>query len=276
MPGHHSLLAPPVGPRLIQSPSSSPPSQTQSTAPDSSTVPTNAVSSEASSLSGLHHCRYGSYTVNPLSSLQRAAQIYSQRLSQPSSAKAGLCRRSPSRQRVASVRMQKDPEDASCHGKHYSPSVVAAELQQLSEKQATRQYTPLSHISLLTQQLTNLSLASGAVSKVSAAAAPGYQTTLGRRGLLWAGQPDCHVADRRAVSSAVRFTEYECRLVAVCVEFCYLAMILGLRLYRHEVRELYSSAGFIPHKQTIYTARFIKSSPKDPQQDGPSVYCVTR
>ncbi|NXA31770.1 TTLL5 polyglutamylase, partial [Eudromia elegans] len=205
MPGHHSLLAPPVGPRLIQSPSSSPPSQTQSTAPDSSTVPTNAVSSEASSLSGLHHCRYGSYTVNPLSSLQRAAQIYSQRLSQPSSAKAGECFGRHSR--IPTIRMQKDPEDASCHGKHYSPSVVAAELQQLSEKQATRQYTPLSHISLLTQQLTNLSLASGAVSKVSAAAAPGYQTTLGRRGLLWAGQPDCHVADRRAVSSAVRAPE---------------------------------------------------------------------
>ncbi|NWJ07858.1 TTLL5 polyglutamylase, partial [Crypturellus undulatus] len=207
MPGHHSLLAPPVGPRLIQSSSSSPP-QTQSTASDSSTVFTNTVSSEASGLSGLHHCRYSSYVVNPLSSLQRAAQIYSQRLSQPSSAKAGECfgrhRRIP-----ASLiqRMQKDPEDASCHGKHYSPSVVAAELQQLSEKQASRQYSPLSHISLLTQQLTSLSLASGAVSKVSAASAPGYQSTLGRRGPLWPVQSDTHVADQQSVSSAVRAPE---------------------------------------------------------------------
>ncbi|XP_025907602.1 tubulin polyglutamylase TTLL5 isoform X1 [Nothoprocta perdicaria] len=207
MPAHHSLLAPPVGPRLIHSPSSSPPSQTQGTAPDSSAVFPSAVPSEASSLSGLHHCRYGSYTVNPLSSLQRAAQIYSQRLSQSSSAKAGLCRRSPSKQRVGSTRMQKDPEDASCHGKHYSQGVVAAELQQLSEKQATRQYSPLSHISLLTQQLTNLSLASGAVSKASAASAPGYQGSLGRRGPPWAAQSDTHVADRRPVTSAVRAPE---------------------------------------------------------------------
>ncbi|NXA50389.1 TTLL5 polyglutamylase, partial [Nothocercus julius] len=201
MPGHHSLLAP----RLIQTPSSSPPFQTQSTAPDTSTVFTNTGSAEACSLSGLHHCRYGSYAVNPLSSLQRAAQIYSQRLSQPSSEKAGECFGRHSR--IPAIFIHRLYKDASCHGKHYSPSVVAAELQQLSEKQATRQYSPLSHISLLTQQLTNLSLASGAVSKVSAASAPGYQSTLGRRGPLWPAQSDTHVADRRSGSSAVRAPE---------------------------------------------------------------------
>ncbi|KFP79196.1 Tubulin polyglutamylase TTLL5, partial [Acanthisitta chloris] len=87
--GHHSLLAPPVGPRLIQSPSSLP--SLQSTAPDNSSVFTNPVSSENSSLSGLHRCRSGSYTIGPFSSFQRAAQIYSQRLSRPSSAKVGEC-----------------------------------------------------------------------------------------------------------------------------------------------------------------------------------------
>lgn len=89
VPGHHSLPAPPVGPRLIQSPSSLPSSQ--STAPDSSSVFTNPVSSEASNLAGLHRCHSGSYTIGPFSSLQRAAQIYSQRLSRPSSAKVGEC-----------------------------------------------------------------------------------------------------------------------------------------------------------------------------------------
>lgn len=89
VPGYHSLPVPPVGPRLFQSSSSLPSSQ--STAPDSSSVFTNPVSSEASSLAGLHRCRSGSYTIGPFSSLQRAAQIYSQRLSRPSSAKAGEC-----------------------------------------------------------------------------------------------------------------------------------------------------------------------------------------
>ncbi|KFV96533.1 Tubulin polyglutamylase TTLL5, partial [Fulmarus glacialis] len=89
VPGHHSLPAPPVGPKLIQSPSPLPSSR--STAPDSSSVFTNPVSSEASSLAGLHRCHSGSYTIGLFSSFQRAAQIYSQRLSRPSSAKVGEC-----------------------------------------------------------------------------------------------------------------------------------------------------------------------------------------
>uniref|UniRef100_A0A8B9BHF0 Tubulin--tyrosine ligase-like protein 5 n=1 Tax=Anser brachyrhynchus TaxID=132585 RepID=A0A8B9BHF0_9AVES len=156
VPGYHSLPVPPVGPRLIQSSSSLPSSQSQITAPDSSSVFTNPVSSEASSLAGLHRCRSGSYTLGPFSSLQRAAQIYSQRLSRPSSAKAGLCHRSPGGQHVGPAGIHKDTEDATSQGKRYSPSMVAAELQQLAEKQAACQYSPPSHISLLTQQVCTL------------------------------------------------------------------------------------------------------------------------
>ncbi|XP_071894538.1 tubulin polyglutamylase TTLL5 isoform X3 [Anas platyrhynchos] len=203
VPGYHSLPVPPVGPRLFQSSSSLPSSQ--STAPDSSSVFTNPVSSEASSLAGLHRCRSGSYTIGPFSSLQRAAQIYSQRLSRPSSAKAGLCHRSPGGQHVGPAGMHKDTEDATSQGKRYSPSMVAAELQQLAEKQAACQYSPPSHISLLTQQLTSLNLASGAVSKGNAAGPQSYRSTVNRKGSLWAVQSDTHAADRR--SSAVRAPE---------------------------------------------------------------------
>lgn len=83
--GHPSLPAPPAGPRLIQSPPPLP--SLQSTAPDSSSVLTNPVSTETCSVAGLHR-RSGTYTVSPFSSFQRAAQIYSQRLS---SAKVGKC-----------------------------------------------------------------------------------------------------------------------------------------------------------------------------------------
>uniref|UniRef100_A0A8C2U9P6 Tubulin--tyrosine ligase-like protein 5 n=1 Tax=Coturnix japonica TaxID=93934 RepID=A0A8C2U9P6_COTJA len=148
VPGHCSLLTPPSGLRLIHSSSSPPSSQSQSTATVCSSVFTNPVSSEASSLAGLH--RSGSYTVGPFSSLQRAAQIYSQRLSRSTSAKAGVC------SRVSSIVMNKGTEDAPSLGKRYSPSMVAAELQQLAEKQAACQYSPPSHISLLTQQVSTV------------------------------------------------------------------------------------------------------------------------
>ncbi|KFQ01268.1 Tubulin polyglutamylase TTLL5, partial [Haliaeetus albicilla] len=195
VPGHHSLPAPLVGPRLIQSPSPLP--FLQSTAPDSSSVFTNPVSSEASSLAGLHHCHSGSYTIGPFSSFQRAAQIYSQRLSRPSSAKVGEC---SGMYNNLLVQMYKDAEDTSSQGKRYSPSMVAAELQQLAEKQAACQYSPPSHISILTQQLTNLNLASGAISKGKGAAPQSYRSPLNKRGSLWAVQSDTHIADKKSVS----------------------------------------------------------------------------
>lgn len=86
--GHPSLPAPTAAPRLIQS--SPPLPSLQNTAPDSSSVPTNPVSTESCSLAGLHR-RSGSSTIGPFSSFQRAVQIYSQRLSQPYSAKVGEC-----------------------------------------------------------------------------------------------------------------------------------------------------------------------------------------
>ncbi|NXW06085.1 TTLL5 polyglutamylase, partial [Fregetta grallaria] len=202
MPGHHSLPPPPVGPRLIQS--ASPLPSSQSTAPESSSVFTNPVSSEASSLAGLHRCHSGSYTIGPFSSFQRAAQIYSQRLSRPSSAKVGEC---SGMHNNLVVQMHKDAEATSSQGKHYSPSMVTAELQQLAEKQAACQYSPPSHMSLLTHQLTNLNLASGAISKGSAATPQSYRSPLNKRGTLWAVQSDPHIADKRSVSSAVRVPE---------------------------------------------------------------------
>ncbi|NXQ92051.1 TTLL5 polyglutamylase, partial [Nyctibius grandis] len=204
VPGHHSLPAAPVDSRLIQSPSPLP--SLQSTAPDSSFVFTNPVSSKASSLAGLHRCHSGSYTIGPFSSFQRAAQIYSQRLSRPSSAKVGEC--SGMHNNLLLQYRDWVISDTSSQGKRYSPSMVAAELQQLAEKQAACQYSPPSHISLLKQQLTNLNLASGAISKGNAAAPQGYRSPLNKRGSLWAVQSDTHIADKRSVSSAVRAPEH--------------------------------------------------------------------
>ncbi|NXO24472.1 TTLL5 polyglutamylase, partial [Cisticola juncidis] len=196
--GHPSLLAPLAAPRLMQSPPSLP--SLPSTAPDSSSVLTNPLSADTCSL-GLHR-RSGSYTIGPFSSFQRAIQIYSQSLAQPHSAKVGGqpgC--------VGSARVQKDADRASSQGRRHGPSVLAAELQQLAEKQAACHYSPPSHVSLLTQQLTNLDLASGAISKGNAAALQSYWSPLNRRGSLWPVQSDTQRDDKRSVSSEVRTPE---------------------------------------------------------------------
>ncbi|KAM4899318.1 tubulin polyglutamylase TTLL5 [Sylvia borin] len=202
-PGHPSLPAPPAAPRLIQSPPPLP--SLQSTALDSSSVLTNAVSAETGGLAGLHR-RSASCTIGPFSSFQRAVQIYSQSLSQPNSAKVGV-HRSSSWQCVGSGRTHRDAEHPSSQGKRHSPAGVAAELQQLAEKQAACQYSPAGHVSLLTQQLTNLDLASGAMSKGNAAALQSYWSPLNKRGSLWPGQSDTHRDDKRSVPSEVRTPE---------------------------------------------------------------------
>ncbi|XP_073205344.1 tubulin polyglutamylase TTLL5 isoform X7 [Lepidochelys kempii] len=204
VPGHHSSLASVAGPKLTQSPPSPPSFQSQSTIPDNWSVSTNPVSHQTSNHAGLHRCRSGSYTIGPFSSFQSAAQIYSQRLSRPSSAKAGSCHRSPSGQRVGSARVHKDAENSSSQSRRYNHSIVAAELQRLAEKQAARQYSPPSHISLLTQQLTNLNLASGAVSKRSTASPLSHQSALNTGGSTWAVQADTSTTDSKPTSSAVR------------------------------------------------------------------------
>ncbi|NWW02295.1 TTLL5 polyglutamylase, partial [Oreocharis arfaki] len=199
--GHPSLPAPPAGTRLIQSPPPLP--SLQSAAPDSSSVLTNPVSTETCSLAGLHRFRSGSYTLGPMSSFQRAAQIYSQRLSRPSSGKVGEYSGIHNNLVIMLVQYR----DASSQGKCHGPSVVAAEVQQLAEKQAACQCSPPSHVSVLTQQLTNLDLASGAISKGNAAAPQSYWSPLNKRGPLWPVQSDTHRDDKRPVSSAVRALE---------------------------------------------------------------------
>uniref|UniRef100_A0A6J0TR10 Tubulin--tyrosine ligase-like protein 5 n=1 Tax=Pogona vitticeps TaxID=103695 RepID=A0A6J0TR10_9SAUR len=109
---------------------------------------------------------------------------------------------SPSRQRGTSARVNKDEKDC----RRYSHGIVAAELQRLAEKQAARQYSPPTHISLLTQQLTNLNLMNGAVGRVTAAS-PSYRPPVNPGGSLWAFQTHTHNSEIRPASLTVRALE---------------------------------------------------------------------
>ncbi|NWU00607.1 TTLL5 polyglutamylase, partial [Urocynchramus pylzowi] len=198
--GQPSLPGPPAGPRVIQSP---PPLHSlQSTAPDSSSVLTNPAATETCSLAGLHR-HSGNYTIGPFSSFQRAVQIYSQRLSRIPSAKVGECSGIHNNLLV----QYRDYAEHAAQGKRHGPGGAAAELQQPAEKQAACQHSPPSHVGLLTQQFTNLDLASGAISKGNAAAPQSNWSPLNKRGSLWPVQSDTHRDDKRAISSAVRAPE---------------------------------------------------------------------
>lgn len=87
-PGHHSSLSqiPPAIPSMSHQPTI-----LLSTVPDSASPSIHPGTQIAPSPAGLPRCRSGSYTIGPFSSFQSAAHIYSQKLSRPSSAKAGEC-----------------------------------------------------------------------------------------------------------------------------------------------------------------------------------------
>uniref|UniRef100_A0A8C6CVB6 Tubulin--tyrosine ligase-like protein 5 n=1 Tax=Moschus moschiferus TaxID=68415 RepID=A0A8C6CVB6_MOSMO len=180
-PGHHSLSQ--IPPAIPSTPHQ--PAVLLSTVPDSASLSIHPGTQNVPSPAGLPRCRSGSYTIGPFSSFQSAAHIYSQKLSRPSSAKAGSCR--PNKQHSGVARAQKEGEDGSSYSKRYNPSMVTAELQRLAEKQAARQYSPSTHISLLTQQAifgsqtlpnSNLwTINNGAACRIPSATASGQKPT---------------------------------------------------------------------------------------------------
>ncbi|XP_074146061.1 tubulin polyglutamylase TTLL5 isoform X8 [Sminthopsis crassicaudata] len=172
------------------------PTALQNATPDNCSPSPHSVSHRVPSPAVLPRCRSGSYTIGPFSSFQSAAQIYSQKLSRPSSAKAaGTCH--PNRHHAGLAKTAKDGDDSATFGKRYNQSMVTAELQRLAEKQAARQYSPSSHISLLTQQVTNLNLASGVTNRTGATTPPILRPVHSPGGPTWSAHSDPQVSESR-------------------------------------------------------------------------------
>ncbi|XP_037359730.1 tubulin polyglutamylase TTLL5 isoform X5 [Talpa occidentalis] len=184
-PGHHSSLSqiPPAIPSMPHQPA-----VLLNTAPDSASPSMHLGTQNVPSPAGLPRCRSGSYTIGPFSSFQSAVHIYSQKLSRPSSAKAGSYH--PNKPHSGVAKTQKEGEDGSLYNRRYNPTMVTAELQRLAEKQAARQYSPSTHISLLTQQVTNLNLASGVINRSSASTPPTLRPVISPSGPTWSIQSD--------------------------------------------------------------------------------------
>ncbi|XP_028361635.1 tubulin polyglutamylase TTLL5 isoform X3 [Phyllostomus discolor] len=185
-PGHHASLSqiPPAIPSMPHQPTI-----LLNRVPDSTAPSIHPGTQNAPSPAGLPRCRSGSYTIGPFSSFQSAAHIYSQKLARPSSAKAAGSGH-PNKQHAGVAKMQKEGEDVSSYSRRYNQSMVTAELQRLAEKQAARQYSPSTHISLLTQQVANLNLASGIINRSSASTPPTLRPVLSPGGPVWSVPAD--------------------------------------------------------------------------------------
>ncbi|XP_019495905.1 PREDICTED: tubulin polyglutamylase TTLL5 isoform X9 [Hipposideros armiger] len=112
---------------------------------------------------------------------QQATEIHSDKLSRS-------CH--PNKQHSGVAKTQKEGEDGPSYSRRYSQHMVSAELQRLAEKQAARQYSPSTHISLLTQQVTNLNLASGIINRSSASTPPTLRPVISPSGPTWSIQSD--------------------------------------------------------------------------------------
>ncbi|XP_013365581.1 PREDICTED: tubulin polyglutamylase TTLL5 isoform X6 [Chinchilla lanigera] len=117
---------------------------------------------------------------------QQATEIHSDKFSRS-------CH--PSKHHSGVAKAQKEGEDGSAYNRWYNQSVVTAELQRLAEKQAARQYSPASHISLLTQQVANLNMASGAINRSSASTPPTLRPVISPCGPTWSMQSDLHTPE---------------------------------------------------------------------------------
>ncbi|XP_059545781.1 tubulin polyglutamylase TTLL5 isoform X5 [Myotis daubentonii] len=180
-PGHQASLSqiPPAIPSMPHQPT-----VLLNTVPDSASPSIHPGTQNVLSPAGQPRCRSGSYTIGPFSSFQSAAHIYSQKLSRPSSAKAAGSGHAH-KQHSGVAKMQKEGEDVSSYSRRYNQSMVTAELQRLAEKQAARQYSPSTHISLLTQQVSNLNLTSGIINRSSASTPPTLRPVISPSGPTW-------------------------------------------------------------------------------------------
>ncbi|XP_036169566.1 tubulin polyglutamylase TTLL5 isoform X6 [Myotis myotis] len=180
-PGHQASLSqiPPAIPSMPHQPT-----VLLNTVPDSASPSIHPGTQNVLSPAGQPRCRSGSYTIGPFSSFQSAAHIYSQKLSRPSSAKAAGSGHA-NKQHSGVAKMQKEGEDVSSYTRRYNQSMVTAELQRLAEKQAARQYSPSTHISLLTQQVSNLNLTSGIINRSSASTPPTLRPVISPSGPTW-------------------------------------------------------------------------------------------
>ncbi|XP_072424074.1 tubulin polyglutamylase TTLL5 isoform X3 [Chiloscyllium punctatum] len=118
--------------------------------------------------------------IAPVSSFQAATQIYSRKISRPTSATAGSGVRCLSRlpQSAATVGTLGEGDHQPTPSEDVNHEAISIILQRLAAKQRARQYSASNHLNILTQQLSNMNLASGAMSRGNMFMTPGFQSSV--------------------------------------------------------------------------------------------------
>ncbi|XP_060685514.1 tubulin polyglutamylase TTLL5 isoform X3 [Hemiscyllium ocellatum] len=118
--------------------------------------------------------------ITPVSSFQAATQIYSRKISRPTSATAGSGVRCLSRlpQSAAMVGTLGEGDHQPTPSEDVNHEAISIILQRLAAKQRARQYSASNHLNILTQQLSNMNLASGAMSRGNMFTTPGFQSSV--------------------------------------------------------------------------------------------------
>ncbi|XP_067848219.1 tubulin polyglutamylase TTLL5 isoform X2 [Heptranchias perlo] len=140
-----------------------------------------------------------SLPIAPASSFQAAAQIYSQKLCRPASATAGSGARCPHRQRPGTAGVFGGGDLRPTQYEDLNHEAITIVLQRLAAKQAARQYSSSSHLTLLTQHLSNMNLVSGALNRGNMFMTPGLRPSVNNLGLVRTAQPDLPVPNSGCV-----------------------------------------------------------------------------
>ncbi|XP_078090678.1 tubulin polyglutamylase TTLL5 isoform X2 [Mustelus asterias] len=111
------------------------------------------------------------------SSFQAATQIYSRKLSRPVSATVGSGVRCLHRQRPGTVGIHGEGDHHPTPSEDLNHEAISIVLQRLAAKQKARRYSASSHLSLLTHQLSNMTLASGALGRGNVLMTPSLQSS---------------------------------------------------------------------------------------------------
>ncbi|XP_072127950.1 tubulin polyglutamylase TTLL5 isoform X3 [Mobula birostris] len=153
-----------------------------------------------------------SLSLVPPSSLQAAAQIYSQKLSRPNSATAGLGTRCTLRQRPLTAGVREGDKRHSLF-ESLNNDAISTVLQRLTAKQNPQPYSSYSHLSLLTQHLSNMNLASGTLNRGNGFMTPAVHSSVTTLGPARTSHSDSGCASRAASEAScdamdVRYPEH--------------------------------------------------------------------
>ncbi|XP_059816270.1 tubulin polyglutamylase TTLL5 isoform X3 [Hypanus sabinus] len=207
------------------------------------------------------------------SSLQAAAQIYSQKLSRPNSATAGLGTRCTQRQRPLTAGVGEGDLRHSLF-ESLNNDAVSTVLQRLAAKQNPQPYSSSSHLRLLTQHLSNMNLASGTLNRGNAFMTPAVHSSVTTLGPARTSDSDSGCASRAASETScgpmdIRYPEH--RHQSGASEMPFQCTLQQLQQQHQHSRQLLDACQ--ARHQAIFAENHLQSMDSSSQWPAPLAPC---